>query len=184
MLCFGLVCILVLSGDTIKLAYLPLYIVQGLQQNLVIFGTILSTSAIAELLLMPFFGAIADRIGISALLIVGILFGIVEYLWLAESTAIWQIYITQALHAVIISSFYGLGVTYAQRILRGQTGMASSIFFGAQSLASPVGSLLGSASLTFLGLPHIFFIPLISCTMALLLLFMGMGLEKTHGTGG
>lgn len=177
-ICFSLACVLVLSGDSIQLAYLPLYIVEILRNNIVIFGSLMSTSAILELLIIPLFGILADKFGMKTIMIVGIVFCMAEYTILATSPYIWLLYVAQAFNACVIAAFQGLGINYAQQILRGQTGLASSIFFGAQSLASPFGSLIGSYGVLLLGIPHVFFLPLAACVFSLVLLLFGRSSEE------
>ncbi len=163
---FALVCVLVLSGDAIKLAYLPVYLVGGLKQNVAVFGSLLSVSAIVELVVMPLTGVLADRFGLARVITGGVVIGALDYGILAGSTALWQLYVVQVLHVAVIAALLGLGVTYAQRLSRDRAGLASSVFFGAQGLSTPLGGLLGSYGVRLLGVPHVFALPSLLCVLS------------------
>ncbi len=166
LLLFALIALFVSSGDAIKIAYLPLYIVSGLKGSVVAFGSLLSVSALAELIVLPVAGVVADRVGTHAVIVGGIAIGVAGYMLLTLSTQLWQLYLVQLLHVAVIAALMGLGITYAQQLSRHQPGLASSVYFGAQSLAIPLGSLMGSVGVRFLGLPHVFVIPAFICVFA------------------
>jgi len=170
LLIFALVCLLVLSGDAIKLAYLPVYLVGGLKQSIVTFGSLLSVAAIVELAVMPTAGILADWVGMRPVIIGGIAIGALDYAILAGSTALWQLYLVQVLHVAVIAALLGVGITYAQRLGHDQTGLASSVFFGAQGLASPLGGLVGSYGVHLFGIPHVFGIPSFFCALSVVVL--------------
>lgn len=167
LLCFALVSMFVLSGDTLKSAYLPLYIVEGLKQNIVVFGSLLSVSAIVELVVIPLAGILADRVGSGMVIVGGVAIGVADYTLLASSTHVWQLYIVQILHVGVIAVLLGLGVTYAQQLSPRQPGLVSSIFFGLQGLSAPLGGVIGSYGVNVLGIPHVFFIPAVICALSL-----------------
>ena len=172
LVCFGVVCLFVLSGDAIKLAYLPLYVVNGLKQNLIAFGSLLSISAIAELAAMPLAGVLADKIGMRKVIAGGILIGVLDYALLANSTHLWQLYLVQFLHVGVISVMFGVGITYAQRLDQQEPGLASSVVFSGQSLATPVGGLIGGYGVHLLGMPRVFLISSCMCALSLGILLM------------
>ena len=167
--CFALLSVFVLSGDTIKVSYLPLYIVENLKQQPYIFGSLLSLSAIVELVIFPAAGLLADKVGTGTVIAGGLALGIVDYALLAMSTMIWQLAVVQLLHVGVLAALLGLGVTFAQQLHREQPGLASSTYLGAQSLSTPLGSILGSSGVQIVGIPSVFFLPSAICMLSLVL---------------
>lgn len=163
---FAVICALVMSGDIIKSIYLSIYVVNGLKQSLAVFGTIVAIGPIAEVVMLPVAGILADRVGLGRIMSSGLLVAVAEYILLAKSTEVWELYLTQVMHAWVIAVILGLGVTYAQRLTPGKPGLASSMFFSGQSLAAIVGSATGSILVKTLGVPSIFFVPGAICAGA------------------
>ncbi|GGE08765.1 hypothetical protein GCM10011571_07580 [Marinithermofilum abyssi] len=159
LLIYGGVCVLVLSGETIRLAYLSLLAVNKLELSVTQLGSIMSVAPLTELVAMPLAGMLADRWGLNKLLLGGFLIGLFSYLIFANSFESWHLYLAQILHAILIAIVFGLGVTYAQQLSPASPGLASSIFFSAQSLALFGGSVLGSLGVKWVGLPQIFYLP-------------------------
>ena len=93
----------------------------------------------------------------------------IEYLILSFSTALWQVYLTQAMDALVVAAVLGLGLTYAQQLSPGRAGLASSTFGSAFGIATLVGNLAGGVGISVLGVPHLFFIPLATSCIALAL---------------
>jgi len=61
----------------------------------------------------------------------------------------------------------GLGMTYAQGLSPGRPGLASGLFGSLYGVAVVVGNLIGSLSVPFLGIPHLFAIPALLCGVSL-----------------
>jgi MFS transporter, SET family, sugar efflux transporter len=156
---FGLVCLLVLSGETVRLAYLPIFATDRLGMGLGQFGTLMALAPLTELAAMPLAGMLADRVGLSRVLVAGFALGACGYLLFGGGGSAWSLYLGQVLHACMIAVVFGLGVTYAQRLSPGSAGLAGSVFFSAQSLSALTGSLLGSGGVWLVGLPGMFFMP-------------------------
>lgn len=156
---FGLVCLLVLSGETVRLAYLPILATERLGMGLGEFGGLMAVAPLTELAAMPLAGVMADRFGLGRVLVVGLAVGAGGYLLFGTSSGAWPLYPAQALHACMIAVVFGLGVTYAQRLSPGSAGLAGSVFFSAQALSALTGSLMGSGGVWLVGLPGMFFVP-------------------------
>lgn len=167
LLIFGVTITLLSSGDAIKLAYLPLYVLNTLHQNMVLFGSLLTVQAIVEVVVMPIAGLLADRWGVRTVLSVGLMLGISDYALLANSQTIWQLYVAQLLHACLLAAVLGVGLTLAQQLSPLRLGLANSVFFGAQILSSPVGGAIGSFGVSWLGNPAVFYLPASFCLLAL-----------------
>ncbi len=166
LLAFTALCALVLSGQTIRNTYLPIHVIAHLGGSLAIFGTIMAISPVVELVAMPLAGVFAERVGAGRLIAGGMAIAAIEYACVASSTALWQLYATQALDACVVAVVLGLGMTYAQRLSPERPGAASSLFFSAFNVSGIVGGLIGSAAVPLLGVPHIFLLPAALCAAA------------------
>jgi hypothetical protein len=71
---------------------------------------------------------LALRVRIGRLFSLGLAVAAIEYLILSVNTALWQLYVTQALDALVVAAVLGLGLTYAQQLSPGRAGLASSTF--------------------------------------------------------
>jgi len=176
LLAFTALCALVLSGQTIRNTYLPIHVIAHLGGSLATFGTIMAISPVVELVAMPLAGVFAERVGSGRLIAGGMAIAAIEYTCVASSTALWQLYATQALDACVVAVVLGLGMTYAQRLNPERPGAASSIFFSAFNVSGIVGGLIGSAAVPLLGVPHVFLLPAALCAAAWAAF---LGIERT-----
>jgi SET family sugar efflux transporter-like MFS transporter len=126
-------------------------------------GTLMAVSPVVELVTLPLAGVLADWLGLSWMIGTGLVIAAVEYIFVAASTAVWQLYLTQAMDACVVAVVLGLGLTYAQRLSPERPGLASSLLFSAFNLSGIVGGLLGSAAVPLLGVPHVFLLPALLC---------------------
>jgi SET family sugar efflux transporter-like MFS transporter len=172
-------CTLVLTGTALRLTYLPIDVTKHLGGSISLYGTVMAVSAIAELVTMPAAGLLALRFRIGRLFSLGLVVATIEYLILSFNTALWQVYLVQVLDAVVVAAVFGLGLTYAQQLSPGRAGLASSTFGSAFGIATLVGNLIGSGSVSFLGVPHIFLIPLVTSGVALAT-FIGLDRAATR----
>jgi MFS transporter, SET family, sugar efflux transporter len=136
----------------------------------------MAISPLAELVTMPAAGLLALRFRIGRLFSLGLVVAVIEYLILSVNTALWQVYVTQVMDAVVVAAVLGLGLPYAQHLSPGRAGLASSTFGSAFGIATLVGNLIGSVSLPVLGVPHLFVIPLATSCLALATF---IGLDRT-----
>jgi MFS transporter, SET family, sugar efflux transporter len=68
--------VLVMNGDTIKFAFLPLYMANQLGISDAMRGAVIAIQPLVELALMPFFARLADRISPIRVVTIGAAFGI------------------------------------------------------------------------------------------------------------
>ena len=169
LLLFGLVCVLVLTSETVRQAYLPILAVDRLGIELGRFGILMSVAPLTELVAMPLAGVLADRLGVGKVLLAGFATGGLGFAAFGISSNTWHLYAGQVLSACFIAVVFGLGVTYAHNLSPGSAGLASSVFFSAQSLSLLTGGLVGSAGVKLLDLPHLFFVPALLCGLACVL---------------
>ena len=172
LLVFCALAILAASGDTIKFAYLPIYMSQHLGLPAGVRGAVIALQPVFELVLMPVAARLALRFGAMRLVLVGILFGVLANACYALSTTAVGLLAAQALMAGLWAVLAGLGVTVAQQLYPSGVGVASSTFLSSMVFASTVGGLLGSAFVETLGIPGVFVVPAVLCAASL----AGMGL--------
>ncbi len=173
------VCTLVLMGTALRITYLPIDVTQHLGGSLRQYGTVMALSPLAELVTIPAAGVLALRVRIGRLVSLGLAVAVLEYLILSINTALWQVYLTQAMDALVVAAVLGLGLTYAQHLSPGRAGLASSTFGSAFGIATLLGNLIGGVSLPLLGIPHLFLIPLATSCLALAT-FIGLDRATTR----
>ena len=175
------VCTLVLIGTTLRITYLPIDVTEHLGGSIRQYGTVMAIAALAELVTLPAAGLLAMRFRIGHLFSLGLAVATIEYLILSVNTALWQVYVTQAMNALVVAAVFGLGLTYAQHLSPGRAGLVSSTFGSAFGLATLVGNAIGGVGIPLLGVPHLFFIPLVTSCLALAT-FIGLDRIATrHG---
>lgn len=177
LMCFGVICSLVMIGEAIRVAYLPILAVDNLNLSMIQFGLLVSLAPLTEIVVMPLAGALADKIGINKVIFGGIFMAVVAYLLFASSHP-WLLYLGQIMHACFIAIFIGLGVTYIQQLSPNNIGLASSVFFSAQSLSYITGSLIGSYGVQLVGTSFLFIIPSIICAISLILFIINDRINK------
>jgi len=166
---FVALCTLVLLGTTLRITYLPIDVTTHLGGSVRQYGTVMAISPLVELITLPAAGLLALRFPIGRLISLGLAVATIEYLILSFSNALWQVYITQALDALVAAAIMGLGQTYAQHLSPGRAGLASSMFGAAFAIATLLGNGVGGVSISLLGMPHLFFIPFATSCLALAL---------------
>lgn len=164
---FSGICALVMSGETLKLSFLPIYMERELAMPGWMSGAVISTQPLLELIMIPAAGILAARVGPSRVLMVGIGFGVLGHGLFAVSDAPWMLFLGQTLVAMLVSTILGLGVTVAQDLYPSGSGFASSAFFGALGLSATAGGLIGSLGVSQLGLPTVFTVPAAICVLAI-----------------
>jgi MFS transporter, SET family, sugar efflux transporter len=169
-------CTLVLVGTALRITYLPIDVTKHLGGSIRQYGTVMAVSPLAELIALPAAGLLALRVRIGRLISLGLMVATIEYLILSFNTALWQVYVTQAMDALVVAAVLGLGLTYAQQLSPGRAGLASSTFGSAFGIATLVGNLIGGISIPILGVPHLFLIPLATSCIALATF---IGLDRT-----
>jgi SET family sugar efflux transporter-like MFS transporter len=173
---FVTLCTLVLIGTALRITYLPIDVTRHLGGSIGVYGTVMAVSPLAELVTMPAAALLALRFGLGRLFRLGLIVATIEYLILSFNTALWQVYLTQVMDALVVAVVFGLGLTYAQQLCPARAGLVSSTFGSAFGIATLVGNLVGSVSIPFLGVPHLFLIPLATSGMAWA---MFIGLDRT-----
>ncbi|HEY5787429.1 MAG TPA: MFS transporter [Microlunatus sp.] len=151
-------CVLVMHGDTIKFAYLPLYMANQLGISDTLRGAVIAIQPLAELALMPLFARLADRITPIRVVTLGAGFGVAANVAYATSEHVLGLFVGQLLMSCLWASIAGLGVTVAQQLYPHGVGLASSVFMSSIMLGGGLGGAIGGLGTALLGVPHVFFI--------------------------
>ena len=163
LLVFTAIYVLIMCGETVKLAYLPLYMDRELHVDAGVRGAVIGLQPLIELLLMPVAARLASRFGTSRVLFGGAVMAVAAHVSYASadvaSPHIAMLIVGQLLMAGVIASFGVLGITVAQRLVPTRVGMATSVFLSAYAINGAVGGFLGSVGSSWLGLPQLFWIP-------------------------
>jgi SET family sugar efflux transporter-like MFS transporter len=179
---FAALCMFALSGDTLKFAFLPLYMENVLHTPATIRGAVIATQPIFELLLIPVAGYFAVRFGAMRVMVVGSAFGVLAHLCYAFSTNVAELFLGQFLMSLLWGCMAGLGVNVAQRLYRQGAGVATTTFMSATAFASTLGGLIGALGVVPLGLPHVFFVPAVISAAAFVGLIVLSRFVGRHGS--
>jgi SET family sugar efflux transporter-like MFS transporter len=166
-------CTLVNVGTALRITYLPIDVTKRLGGSIGQYGTLLAIASLAELVTLPAAGFLALRFRLGRLFSLGLAAATLEFFILSFNTALWQVYVTQVMDALVVGAVDGLGLTYAQQLSPERAGLTSSTFGSSFAIATLVGNLIGGVSFPLLGVPHLFFIPLAMSCLALAL-FVGL----------
>jgi SET family sugar efflux transporter-like MFS transporter len=182
---FALLCMLALSGDTLKFAFLPVYMQNVLHTAPAVRGAVIATQPVFELLLIPVASAFALRIGAMRVVLIGSAFGVAAHLCYALSTNVAELFLGQFLMSVLWAGIAGLGVTIAQHLYPKGPGLATSTYMSTTVFASTLGGLTGSVAIVPLGLPGVYFIPAIICALSFVgLFFLSTTLRRREKAAG
>lgn len=158
LLLFSLATALALAGNTAKMQAVPLYLSRlGLGAPGI--GGIYAWMALSELVLLPPWGALADRIPRRRAVAIGILGGAVFFLAVAVRPGTVSVLAAFPAMALFVAGLYGVGLGYVQELDPEHPGLAGGLFFAAQGLGQMAGGPLIAAGEAHLGLPHAFLIP-------------------------
>ncbi|TCC54198.1 MFS transporter [Kribbella pittospori] len=167
LLIFTAVCVLAMTGDTIKFGYLPIYMAEQLHVSDSVRGAVIGVQPLLELLLLPVVARLADRFGPMLVMTGGAAMGLAGNIAYATSTSVGGLFLGQALTAGLWACVGALGVSIAQQLYPEGVGTASGIFLSAIPLGSAVGGTIGGIGVAAIGLPHVFFVPAVLTTFAM-----------------
>lgn len=159
LLAFTAMYICVYAGESVKYAYLPIYMRDGLHLASALRGAIIGIQPLVELLLMPLAVVLARRVGMMPLMIVAAGLGVCANLCFALTGTAVGLFAGQVLMGGVWGVFATLGIIVAQRLLPTAVATASAIFLSSTALSSAMGGLTGGLGAQVAGLPHVFLIP-------------------------
>lgn len=166
LLVFTGLCVLAMTGDTIKFGYLPLYMADELRVPDEVRGAVIAVQPLLELALMPFFARAADRFGGLRVLGVGTALGVGANLAYATSSTVTGLFVGQLLTAGLWAALGALGVTIAQHLYPEAVATASGLFMSSITLGAAAGGLIGALGVAQLGLPGVFYVPAVLSAVA------------------
>lgn len=158
--------VLAMCGDTIKFAYLPLYMEMQLGTPDWLRGVVISTQSVGMLVFIPLMGVLADRFGAHRLVVVNVLLGVAANLGFMVGGSELVLIGATVLNAAMWATLGGIGITVAQDLYPDGIGLASSLYFSAIRFAGAVGGVAGGLGVGWFGVPGVFLVPAALCVVA------------------
>jgi SET family sugar efflux transporter-like MFS transporter len=135
---------LMFTFDATRSAFVAVFAVDELRASMGQVAAVFSTTALLNVALIPLAGALADRFGARRVIAAGGLAGTVGALGFAGCTSIPQLVALQGLHAIYLCGIMSVGVTSAQTLFIGSSGLGMGLFNAASAVgALPAGTLGG-----------------------------------------
>ncbi|MFI1092359.1 MFS transporter [Streptomyces sp. NPDC020917] len=159
LLTFTALYVLVYAGESIKYAYLPLYMNGRLAFASGLSGAVIGIQPLVEIVLMPFAVIVARRTGMLRLMVLGAGFGVAANLCFAFTGTAAGLFAGQILMGGVWGVFAALGIIVAQRLLPTAVATASALFISSTALSSALGGAAGGLGVAAIGLPLVFLIP-------------------------
>ncbi len=159
LLAFTALYVLVYAGESIKYAYLPIYMTDQLHFAAGLSGSIIGIQPLVELILMPLAVFVGRRIGMVRLMVLGAAFGVAANICFATTGTAAGLFAGQILMGGVWGIFAALGIIVAQDLLPTAVATASAIFLSSTAVSSALGGAAGGFGAAVVGLPHVFFIP-------------------------
>jgi SET family sugar efflux transporter-like MFS transporter len=163
---FLALCVLAMCGDTIRFAYLPIYMELQLGTPDWLRGVVISVQSVGMLVFIPLMGVLADRFGAHRLVVVNVLLGVGANLGFAFASNEWMLIAATVLNSMMWATLGGIGITVAQDMYPNGIGMASSLYFSAVRFAGAVGGIAGGLGVGWFGVPGVFLVPAALCVVA------------------
>jgi SET family sugar efflux transporter-like MFS transporter len=158
--------VLAMAGDTIRFAYLPIYMELELGTPDWLRGVVISAQSIGMLVFIPIMGVLADRFGAHRLVVVNVLMGVGANLGFMVADSEWMLIAATLLNSAMWATLGGIGITAAQDLYPSGIGMASSLYFSAMRFAGAVGGIAGGLGVGWFGVPGVFLVPALLCVVA------------------
>ena len=136
--------VLAMCGDTIRFAYLPIYMELQLGTPDWLRGVVISVQSVGMLVFIPIMGVLADRFGAHRLVVVNVLLGVVANLGFMAASSELVLIAATVLNSAMWATLGGIGITVAQDLYPNGIGLASSLYFSA--LGSPPRSAASPAA--------------------------------------
>jgi SET family sugar efflux transporter-like MFS transporter len=159
LLAFTALYICVYAGESVKYAFLPLYMNEQLHLAPEISGAIIGIQPLVELALMPLAVVVGRRVGMTRLMAFAAACGVGANLFFAFSGNAAGLFAGQILMGAVWGVFAALGIIVAQRLLPTAVATASAIFLSSTAISSALGGLTGGLGAAAIGLPLVFVIP-------------------------
>lgn len=180
LLAFTALYICVYAGESVKYAYLPLYMNKQLHFAPVLSGAIIGIQPLVELALIPVAVVVGRRIGMTLLMAFAAACGVAANICFATTGTAAGLFAGQILMGVVWGVFAALGIIVAQRLLPTAVATASAIFLSSTAISSAIGGVAGGLGVAAIGLPLVFVIPAAFAAIAVVGLLVMDCLEKSR----
>lgn len=180
LLAFTALYICVYAGESIKYAYLPLYMHEQLRLEPALSGAIIGIQPLVELALIPLAVIVSRRIGLTRLMAIAAACGVGANVCFATTGTAAGLFAGQILMGAVWGVFAALGIIVAQHLLPTAVATASAIFLSSTAIGSALGGLAGGLGVAAIGLPLVFIIPAALAAIAVIGLIAMNRIEKSH----
>ena len=158
--------VLAMCGDTIRFAYLPIYMELQLGTPDWLRGVVISVQSVGMLVFIPIMGVLADRFGAHRLVVVNVLLGVGANLGFMAAGSELVLIAATVLNSAMWATLGGIGIIVAQDLYPHGIGMASSLYFSAIRFSAAVGGVAGGLGVGWFGVPGVFLVPAVLCIVA------------------
>jgi SET family sugar efflux transporter-like MFS transporter len=158
--------VLAMCGDTIRFAYLPIYMELQLGTPDWLRGVVISVQSVGMLVFIPIMGVLADRFGAHRLVVVNVLLGVGANLGFMAADSELVLIAATVLNSAMWATLGGIGITVAQDLYPSGIGMASSLYFSAVRFSGAIGGVAGGLGVGWFGVPGVFLVPALLCIVA------------------
>jgi SET family sugar efflux transporter-like MFS transporter len=174
--------VLAMCGDTIRFAYLPIYMELQLGTPDWLRGVVISVQSVGMLVFIPIMGMLADRFGAHRLVVLNVLLGAGANLAFMTADSELALIAATLLNSAMWATLGGIGITVAQDLYPQGIGLASSLYFSAIRFSAAIGGIAGGLGVGWLGVPGVFVVPALLCIVAA----VGLLIQATimHHTSG
>ena len=180
LLTFLALSVLAMCGDTVKFAYLPIYMELQLGTPDWLRGVVISTQSVGMLIFIPVMGVLADRFGAHRLVVVNVALGVGANLGFMVGGSEWVLIASTVLNSMMWATLGGIGITVAQDLYPTGIGMASSLYFSAIRFSGAIGGVAGGLGVGWFGVPGVFLVPALLCVVAAVgLLVQAVVIQRT-----
>ena len=159
-------CVLAMCGDTIRFAYLPIYMELQLGTPDWLRGVVISAQSVGMLVFIPIMGVLADRFGADRLVVVNVLLGVGANLGFMAAGSELALIGATLLNAAMWATLGGIGITVAQDLYPSGIGLASTLYFSAARFSGAIGGIAGGLGVGWFGVPGVFLVPALLCGVA------------------
>jgi SET family sugar efflux transporter-like MFS transporter len=164
--------VLAMCGDTIRFAYLPIYMELQLGTPDWLRGVVISSQSVGMLIFIPVMGVLADRFGAQRLVVGNVLLGVVANLGFAFAPNEVVLILATLANAAMWATLGGIGIMVAQDLYPTGIGLASSLYFSAIRFSAAIGGIAAGLGVGWFGVPGVFVVPAALCLVAACGLFV------------
>jgi SET family sugar efflux transporter-like MFS transporter len=163
---------LAMCGDTIRFAYLPIYMELQLGTPDWLRGVVIAAQSVGMLIFIPVMGVLADRFGAQRLVVGNVLLGVGANLGFAFAPNEVVLISATLLNAAMWATLGGVGIMVAQDLYPTGIGLASSLYFSAIRFSAAIGGIAGGLGVGWFGVPGVFVVPAALCLVSAVGLFI------------